>query len=866
MPTGTLNRRPAMLRHTLIAAGGFVRTHLLPVALAILAVFAGTDALAGTPVVNTIDSRGAKGGGQELVILLNVPMSYVTHAPRSGGQTLQIRLRPVAVGGAGDIEFDGRSIHSWNPTLDIPLTDVQYEGNHPAGPTLVLRFTRPVTYTVSTGRDLRSIVVKIGTGAARTRTPAAPPPPPAAPGARLPATGTAAQPGAERIDTSGPYVINLMSSAKPIDTSTLPMLDAFRGRRLYTTQFVKDGKRWNRLRLGFFPTAAAARDALGAVSPTYPGAWIAKTPATERRASASTAIATPGRAAPPPPPPVPAAATPPPAAPSRTTATRSASSGGLPEGGLAKLMDEATVAMTAKDYQRAVLLYTKILEYPDEPTHRQAQELIGLARERSGQRAHAKAEYETYLQQYPEGEDSDRVRQRLAGLLTARAAPQQKLRATPREEDKWDSQIYGGFSQYYSHDASSVDGNEEIVNRSDLNSDLDLSMRARNADYEFGVRFNGGYMFDFRESGEDDSRISTAYFEAIDRKHGLSTRIGRQSRSTGGILGRFDGAVVDFQILSLARLSLAGGYPVESSGELEVDPDRRFYGVSLDLGTFAEKWDFNLYGINQEVDGIVDRRAVGGEIRYFNAGRSFFSLVDYDISYDELNIAILSANWVFENRATTGLTVDYRNSPSLTTTNALQGQGVEEISDLLNTLTEEEIRALAQDRTARSKSATLSGSYPLSESFQISGDVTVTNLSSTPASGGVPETPGTGTEFYYSAQLIGTGLLMEGDSNIFGLRYADTSNANTSTFSFDARYPVTRNWRLNPRLRADYKQNNMDEGEQLRVRPSLRTDYHPRNWLRLDLEAGMEWTEDRIPGDTTTTIGYNFMLGYRVNF
>lgn len=855
MPAGPLIGRSVTFWRT-VTASRFARMRLLPLALIVIAIFADTDAFAGTPVVNSVEARVASGGDRELQIRFNIPMNYLSHTPPSKGQTLQIRLRPIVAGGAGDIDLDGRSVHSWNPTRDIPLTDVQYEGDLPGGRSLILRFSRPVAYTVRSAADLRSIVVTIQAAAAKRNTAVTQPP-----AATRPATSAPVRTETAAIDTSGPYVINLFSSVTPIDPATLSMIDAFRGRRLYTTQFDKDGKRWNRLRLGFFPTASAARDALGQIKASYPGAWIAKASAAERRASAATAIATPQRAAPPP---VPVAKTPP--VPSSRTVAAPGKAGELPEGGLAKLMDEAAIAMTARDYQRAVLLYTKVLEYPDEPMHRQAQELLGLARERSGQLAHAKAEYETYLQLYPEGEDADRVRQRLAGLLTARSKPQEKLRPTPKEEDKWQSQIYGGFSQYYSHDASSIDGMEEIVNRSDLNSDLDLNMRARSADYEFGARFNGGYMLDFREGGEDESRVSTAFFEAIDRKHGLSTRIGRQSRSTGGVLGRFDGAVIDFQFLSRARLSLAGGYPVDSSNELEVDPDRHFYGVALDLGTFAEKWDFSLYGINQEVDGIIDRRAVGGEIRYFNAGRSFFTLVDYDISYDQLNIAIMSANWVFENKATAGLTVDYRNSPSLATTNALQGQGVEEVSDLLQTLTEEEVRALAEDRTARSRSATLTASYPLGESFQIGGDVTVTNLSDTPASGGVPETPGTGYEFYYSTQLIGNSLLMKGDSNIFGLRYSDTSNANTSTVSFDARYPVTRNWRLNPRLRADYKQNNMDEGEQFKVRPSLRSDYRPRDWLRLDLEAGMEWTEDKVPGETTTTIGYNFMLGYRVNF
>jgi len=55
------------------------------------------------------------------------------------------------------------------------------------------------------------------------------------------------------------------------------------------------------------------------------------------------------------------------------------------------------------------------------------QELLGLARERSGQLAHAKAEYEEYLRRYPSGEAAERITRRLATLraasLSARTAP-----------------------------------------------------------------------------------------------------------------------------------------------------------------------------------------------------------------------------------------------------------------------------------------------------------------------------------------------------------------------------------------------------------------------------------------------------------
>ena len=77
--------------------------------------------------------------------------------------------------------------------------------------------------------------------------------------------------------------------------------------------------------------------------------------------------------------------------------------------------------------------------------------------------AHAKAEYEEYLRLYPEGDGAERVRQRLEGILTARAKPKEKLRKTKREKDegKWNSKVYGSFSQFYYRDVSFTDPDEK---------------------------------------------------------------------------------------------------------------------------------------------------------------------------------------------------------------------------------------------------------------------------------------------------------------------------------------------------------------------------------------------------------------------
>ncbi len=60
--------------------------------------------------------------------------------------------------------------------------------------------------------------------------------------------------------------------------------------RLYVTRFEKDGEIWHRLRLGFFQSVTAARQALEGLRSAYPDAWVTRIPPEEALASAATAI------------------------------------------------------------------------------------------------------------------------------------------------------------------------------------------------------------------------------------------------------------------------------------------------------------------------------------------------------------------------------------------------------------------------------------------------------------------------------------------------------------------------------------------------------------------------------------------------
>jgi hypothetical protein len=343
-------------------------------------------------------------------------------------------------------------------------------------------------------------------------------------------------------------------------------------------------------------------------------------------------------------------------------------------------------------------------------------------------------------------------------------------------------------------------------------------------------------------------------------------RIGRQSRSTGGVLGRFDGLLLGLPLGKKFSLSAVGGFPVESSTDSFEGTDRYFYGLTLETEGFAEGWDANAFVIEQQVEGITDRRAVGGELRYFDSNRSFFSLVDYDIHYNELNIGQLLGNWTFADKTTVNMVADYRRSPILTSRNALVGQTASSIDDLQDSFTDSEIQDLARDRTATSKLATLGVSHPVNEQLQISGDITAYNLSGTSASGGVAAMEGTGTDFTYNLQLVGSNLVTQGDITIFGLRYTDTGDRDIYSLNFNTRYPVTSDFRVNPRFRMDYRDNQDDGTDQVTYRPSLLLDYRIKRRLRLEAEVGGEYSDRELVDGSEESNSYFINLGYRADF
>ena len=773
-------------------------------------------------------------GGADVSLTFDCPVHYASHAPDARGRDLVLHFDATdlcdgyALTGAGT-----RRVRGGEPAS---LLEVEYEGEG-RGAALRLHFSREVEFVVRSQTDFRALVVSV-----RTATP-------------------------ERVATSSPqtgrYAINLRSSNHSFDQADLDRLNSIGTYAAYQVRSEIQGRTWYRLRVGFFATEREARVAADALRAEYPGLWIGFAADDEMEAArtdplissggggamaedSGTAMETePGASA---------------------LAPASAAVASSPQK-RAELLEQGRRALAAGELPQATQIFTKLVQQPDDEYAEAAQELLGVARERNGQTAHAKAAYEQYLERYPDGEGAARVRQRLAALTASTGESRSSIVSTQHASTPAGSpwNVDTSLWQYYRRMTAQVNDDPSLLSQSALLSNVDLDVLHAGERVDLESRLALGYWYDFM--GEDgpgsESTISHLYVEADGHAGNWRFRMGRQTRGGAGVLGRFDGALFSYQPWDRIRLNVASGYPVYSTHD-SFDSTRVFEGVSIDIDDVATAWDLSAFYNQQRAGGILDRQAIGTEARYFDDHRSLYALLDYDMSYSALNSLYLVGNWRTRGQLTMNATINRAHSPYLTTSNALVGQPLTSIDELIALETEEQIRQLALDRTATSDTWSFGLSRPVLQRLQVDVDVTSTSYSSTVASGGVEAFPASDYR-YYSISLLGQSLLKEGDMGILSLRFGDTTSYQVTSLSLDARYPV-RSLRINPRLRVDRRTRLADGTTEWIYTPLLRLQLQWQRRYYIEFEGGMYLSNRDIDGITNDFRSSFFNLGYRYVF
>jgi tetratricopeptide (TPR) repeat protein len=763
----------------------------------------------------------------DITVLFNCSVRYITQQPAAEGSELRIQLQPLP-----NCNVDpGAQIAGELPPISGGaniINSVRVDSDVPGQLTLVFAWKKNERFVLVQGVDTRSMRIRL---VDRAR-------------------GRGKIMIGESADTVTSYAVNLESQPKAIDPAALTLAGQRLKSPVFVSQVVVDGQTWFRLRAGPFEKRADAERLLNAALADYPRAWLA---IGDDAATTSTGVGAEG--------PLPAV-------------QRIGADAALEPAVQQRLLAEARAALKARDPLRAIVTLTRLQRQPEFPARAEAQELLGLARERAGQLAHAKAEYEEYLRRYPQGAAAERIARRLqtlrAASLNARTGS-----GGGSATGGWD--ISGGFGQLFRYDGTRVDNtvppgssstvptSAQVTRQNALFNDVDMLARRRGERYDFASRVSVGYSRNFADQqGGDLKRISVASVELADRSHGLLARVGRQSRNDDGVLGTFDGLFLSYQWRPAFGVNATVGYPVERT-DAGVKTQRRFETLAFTVAPPGAHWDASVFGALQQFDGLRDRRAVGFEARYLAPRSSLTALVDYDTSFSSLNAAALLGTLQLPARWNLSFDAEKRNSPVLTLRNALIGQPATTITDLQQIFTLNEIYQLARDRTPVTSNYSITASRPIGQRFQFATTIAASETAATVDSGGVLAQPSTGMNLIYQMQLYASNLWRSGDFHVVSLAYNDTEIGKTYSLGVTSRVPLSGRWRLGPRLTIDRRTLISDDSTELTLVPSLLLDYQ-RGRKLVQLEAGGQVGKRDALLQTQKLSRYYVSLAYRIGF
>ncbi len=773
----------------------------------------------------------------DITVQFTCSMHYLTHLPASEGSEVRIQLQPLPDCGVNPLtQISGETAPiSGGGAI---LNSVRIEQDAPAQVTLVVRFRKSERFVMAQGVDPRGLRIRL-----LDRAPSR---------AKVMVN--------ESPDTVSNFAINLDSQTEPFDEQTLQLAHERLQAPVFVSEASVEGQKWYRLRAGPIQRQSDAQHLLDRALQNYPRAWIAMgdDEATSDAGAAEGAL-----------PPVQSMGSDPP----------------LDAQTLKGLLAEARSAMTSKDYPRAIGLLTKLQRQPEFPGRASAQELLGLARERSGQLAHAKAEYQEYLRHYPQGEGADRVATRLRILRQASAQAHGGPIAEIKPESPW--QVNGGVAELLRYDGTRVNSttttsqtpvplvpsvfNASQTTRTNASyTDVDLFARRRGESLDFLSRVSAGYARDFGASNDGTgtpgsfTRVSLASVELIDHPLGLLARFGRQISSQEGILGAFDGLFASYQFRPAWSVNVAAGYPVLQTNQTP-QTDRHFETVALAYARPGSHWDGDVFASTQQFDGFRDRQAVGMDARFLTTWLSLIGLLDYDTTFHSINAAALMGSWQLPARWNVSFDAERRNSPVLTLYNALIGQPFTSLTQLEQLFSQQQIRQLAEDRTPVTSNYSVTATHPLGERFQFAAIVAATEIGAMPASGGVPAQPGTGLDLLYQAQLYATSLWRAGDFHLLTVGYGNTEVGKLESVGASSRFPVGASWRMGPRLTIERNTIVADSSTEITYIPSMLFDYqHNRSLLQIELGGELGKRDALVQSQDTKR--YYISAAYRLNF
>ena len=562
-----------------------------------------------------------------------------------------------------------------------------------------------------------------------------------------------------------------------------------------------------------------------------------------------------------------------------------------------QLYTNALNAIEGERYIQATQILTRLISLPEHIHSAQAQELLGNVREANNQLAHAVAEYEIYLERYPDTEGATRVQARLEAILSGaqpqpperpraiatpaspRATPRRSPTAVRQAKPQRDPNEYtitdrGNVRLVFRYNTLNIEiedltapsTTETTSDDSTATASLRFSRRMENASKKIDFLFNGNLGFELDGSDDPDFRLYDLSATHENKNSGRIVTFGRHRLKPSGVAYRTDGISVRFPMENGAEIGLFAGAVVNNTRDSFFSSDIYMIGGSATFKEAFQDGDLTVYAVEQRDGSRTDRRAVGLEYSRQMAAGSIYANLEYDAKFGAFNRVLFTGTRVLENNARLTGRISYQRSPSLSLQNALIGQTATSIDGLTGTYTENQIEDLARDRSGdvTTISATYYGQF--NETWDLAVDGTLYYSGGTPASGGVSATSATGIQSYVGARFIGRSIFTDRDQVSLGARYSHTDSGDLVVGSASMRYPYDEQLTLRPRVQIGYRDNSGSGGTETFIIPSINARYKLDRETSFHMETGGELSRTKTSSQINTETSLFFSAGVSKSF
>ena len=802
------------------------------------------SAVANAQLIEDVEVR-RDGANAIASVRFVIPIQYRRTVTSRAGDLGQVFYNVLPARDNPSLLAGQRKIISGDGLPQIVITDETVDSTS-LNRKLVISFTAPTRYSVRAGRGNKTIeIVLEGLGAA-VRLPLASAKP-------TPTTPTPAS------RAGRPYVVTIPASPQSDPSVGISIPATLQDYETFTSTRLVDGKPVLDTHVGYFASLPEAESARNLLLRRFPNAVVATLPSTPSSTLAAPPPHTAGQ---------PGAMTP------------------------AELNDKAQTLLAAGkaafdrgDNAAALPPLSELLNLPPTSSTREAQELIGQARLKLGDVAGARSEFELFLNLYPAGQASDRIRAQLASLpeKVAEKVAASEVKVAEEPVSPWSGSLsafyYGGKAKTRSQEFqdSPISGLPQLANSNDisdtvqkqLQTTVDLNWRQRNAESDTRFVLRDAYSADFRPNGASRNRLSALYLDRRSFVNGTSFRVGRQSPTGGGVLYRFDGLQGGYLFAPKWKVNAVAGVPTD---EL-LDTRRRLYGAWIDAEAITDEISGSLYFNQQTIDGQVDRRAVGVDLRYFSGGVSAFSQFDYDSILKKVNIASLQGTWQLPDTTVFNFLYDRRATPILSLGNILffpdpnLPTPARRLQDLLANNTLASLRDQVRGITAFQTQALIGVTTPVSANWQVGTDVRFTKVGEVkPVPVILPAgSPSTGNIWSVGGQLIGSNLYSARDTQLFNASFLRGPTYRGMLLAYNNLSSFGMNWQVEPSLNY-YTQSDNTGVKNTRWTPGLRVTY--RALQRVSLESEFSYQRSKLTSPTrseTSNLAF-YYLGVRYDF